>query len=222
MQILSMKASMEIPALNCRPDEDLVKKCLEGDQDAFRFLYEKYRKPVYATIFRIILDPEEARDLTQETFFSAHRSLAIWDPQRAAFLSWLCRIAANHAIDHWRMRRRRAELPLEGVPESSRTGPVHRHTLEPVERIVEDNERAAQLRRLMGELPQPQSRLVILRYRDGLKLREIAEREGYRIGTVKSVLHRATNAICLRFGRMRTQGHRNSRKDNLKAVLECA
>ena len=67
--------------------------------------------------------------------------------------------------------------------------------MRPIERTLEFKERVAGVRRFLEELPQPQRRFFILRYFNGLKLREIAEKEEYRIGTVKSSLHRATRAM---------------------------
>jgi len=64
-----------------------------------------------------------------------------------------------------------------------------------VERKLEHRERAAEVRRFLEELPQPQRQFFILRYYEGLKLREIAEKEGYKLGTVKSSLHKATRAM---------------------------
>jgi RNA polymerase sigma-70 factor (ECF subfamily) len=178
------------------PDEELVERSLKGEEDAFRHLYERYRRPVYAAACRIILDPEEARDATQEIFFTIYRSLARWSPHRARFSPWIYKVATNRAIDYWRVRRRRAELQLAEVSEMPSSGAPHcRGTARQTERSLEYRERAAEVRQCLQELPQPQRQFFILRYCDGLKLREIAEKEGYKLGTVKSSLHRATQAM---------------------------
>jgi RNA polymerase sigma-70 factor (ECF subfamily) len=181
---------------NVIPDEELVERSLRGEEDAFRRLYERYRRPVYAAVCRIILDPEEARDATQEIFITIYRSLALWSPQRARFFPWIYRVATNRAIDHWRIRRRRAELQLTEISEMQSTGAsLYGGAARPMERTLEHKERAAEVRRFLEDLPQPQRRFFVLRYCDGLKLREIAEKEGYKLGTVKSSLHRAINAM---------------------------
>jgi RNA polymerase sigma-70 factor (ECF subfamily) len=181
---------------NAIPDEELVERSLRGEADAFRNLYERYRLPVYAAVCRIILDPEEARDATQEVFITVYRSLALWSPRRARFSPWIHKVATNRAIDHWRIRRRRAELQLTltSERESKRASDCWSAAWR-VERSLEHKERAAEVRRFLDGLPQRQRRFVVLRYFDGLKLREIAEKEGYKLGTVKSALHRATKAM---------------------------
>jgi RNA polymerase sigma-70 factor (ECF subfamily) len=178
------------------PDEELVQRSLRGEEDAFRRLYERYRRPVYVAVCRIITDPEEARDTTQEIFIAIYKSLALWSPQRAKFLPWIYKVATNRAIDHWRVKRRRAEMQLTEVAERRlmRTS-FSRSVRLPIERTLEHREQAARVRSFLRELPQPQRRFFILRYCHGLKLREIAEKEGCKLGTVKSSLHRATKTM---------------------------
>lgn len=177
-------------------DRQLVERSLMGEEEAFRGLYERYRRPVYGAVRRILADPEEARDATQETFLVVYRSLALWNPEKAEFASWVRRVATNRAIDHWRSRRRRNDLPYtetSGPPgEGARSSAA---AMRPADRTLECRERALQLRRFLERLPQRQGRFVVLRYCEGLKLREIAEREGCRLGTVKSALYRATREI---------------------------
>ncbi len=181
---------------NVVPDEELVERSLRGEADAFRRLYEKYRRPIYVAVCRIILDPEEARDATQEIFITVYRSLALYNPHRARFFPWIYRVATNRAIDYWRIRRRRAEVPLsetlEGPPRRAFIG---RGAARTIERILEEKERAAEVRGFLNELPQPQRQFFVLRYYEGLKLREIAEQSGYKLGTVKSSLHKATKTM---------------------------
>jgi RNA polymerase sigma-70 factor (ECF subfamily) len=177
-------------------DEELVERSLSGEEEAFRRLYERYRGFVYAAVCRIIRDQEEARDTMQEVFITVYRSLSLWDPRRAGFSPWIYRIAMNRAIDHWRIRRRRAEVPLTesaGVPVQCSAFCLRR--VWSMERTLEYRARAAEVRSFLEKLPQPQRRFFILRYYEGLKLREIAEAEGCKLGTVKSSLHRATQIM---------------------------
>jgi RNA polymerase sigma-70 factor (ECF subfamily) len=193
------------------PDTELVERSLRGDEDAFRQLYDRYRKAVYAAVYRIIRDPEEALDLTQEVFIAAYRSLENWNSERAGFFSWIYKMATNRAIDYWRKRRRRAEVSL---PENWRTASdptIHPGgTLDPLERAVEYRELASEMERILETLPFRHRRFIILRYRDGLKLREIAEKEHCRLGTVKSVLHRGTEVIRFKLRQLSSQLSANS------------
>lgn len=177
-------------------DEQLVRRSLEGEEDAFRSLYERYRRPVYGAVRRILGDPEDSRDATQEIFLAVYRSLAQWNPEKARFGCWIRRVATNRAIDHWRCRRRGIDLLFGETPGPA--GNVARPCpagMRPAEKMVECRERALEVRRFLERLPQPQGRFVVLRYCEGLKLREIAEREGCRLGTVKSTLHRVTREM---------------------------
>jgi len=100
-----------------RSDEELVERALNGEEDAFGQIFDRYRAPVYSTAYRIIQDPEAARDATQEIFVKIHRSLRNFDPRRARFSTWIYRLATNQAIDAWRSRRARGEsqLPQEAA-----------------------------------------------------------------------------------------------------------
>ena len=123
---------------NAVADEELVERSLRGESDAFRHLYERYRRPVYVAVCRIIVDREEARDATQEIFIAVYRSLSLYDPRRARFFAWIYRVAANRAIDYWRLRRRRAEVPLSETMEASlRRLPLGRKGMRAIEKTVE-------------------------------------------------------------------------------------
>ena len=132
-------------------DEVLVGGILEGDELAFSRLYERYRGTVYATAYRIIQNPEEAQDATQEIFVKLYRSLNSWDSRKAKFSIWLYRLASNHAIDCWRSRRRRAESQL---PDES------------AERILHENTPDGAIRSPFGEVKNREEVEVIRRCMD--------------------------------------------------------
>lgn len=188
------------------PDTELVERSLSGEEDAFQQLYDRYRMAVYSAVYRIIRDREEALDLTQEVFIAAYRSLGDWQAERAGFLSWIYKMAINRAIDGWRKQRRRAEVSLpedwQALSDGTR---FPGGMLEPVERIVEYRELAAEVQRILKSMPFRHRRFIVLRYCDGLKLREIAEKENCRLGTVKSVLHRGTEVIRFKLRQISSQ-----------------
>ncbi|MEJ2244938.1 MAG: RNA polymerase sigma factor [Acidobacteriota bacterium] len=175
-------------------DEELVQRSLKGEEDAFQQLYKRYQRPVYAVVYRIISDPEEAQDTTQEVFLTIYRSLPLWSPQKGKFLTWIYRISINCAIDHWRTRRRRAEIQWTEKTEILLTYiPTGRRDEPPVERRLAVKEQVARMHSYLQEFPQQQRRFFILRYYDGLKLSEIAQKEGFKLETVKSSLYRTTH-----------------------------
>lgn len=178
------------------PDEDLVRRWRNGEEEAFSQLYHRYRKPVLSTAYRIIRNPEEAKDATQEIFLKVYRSLSDWDPGKSRLSTWLYRLAANHSIDRWRVQRRRREVEY-GV---GLAGGAH------FRRFVSDagagpfsllarKEMAGELFRCARLLPRLQHRFFVLRYMHSQTLEEIARAEGRSIGTVKGLLFRASRTV---------------------------
>jgi RNA polymerase sigma-70 factor (ECF subfamily) len=193
------------------PDKELVERSLSGEEDAFRQLYDRYRVAVYTAVYRIVRDREEALDLTQEVFIAAFRSLGDWNAERAGFFSWIYKMAVNRAIDGWRKQRRRAEVSLPENWQPISDGPLFPGgTPGSIERIVQYREMAAELQRILKSMPFRHRRFIVLRYCDGLKLREIAEKENCRLGTVKSVLHRSTEVIRFKLRQLSDQLSTNS------------
>ena len=188
-------------------DEDLVEGILGGSEDAFSQLYERYRRPIYATAYRIIQNSEEAQDATQEIFVKLYRSLPGWDPRKSKFSTWFYRLAANHAIDCWRLRRRRAEsqLPDDFAERILREYSIGGATRTPFGE-VRSREEVEAVRRCADSLPDLQKKVFVLRYFQDLKLSEIAEMESCSLGTVKTSLFRATQTI--RRGLRRPRGLR--------------
>jgi RNA polymerase sigma factor (sigma-70 family) len=179
-----------------QPDEDLVARILGGEEEAFAQLYDRYRQRIHATVYRIVQDAAEAQDATQEIFLKLYRSLSEWNPRRSKFSTWLYRLAANHAIDCWRMLRRRHETQPAEEPE------LERHQVRPGDDIIltplgafEKKETIDRIRRCVGDLPELQKKVFLLRYFQDLKLEEIAEMEECSLGTVKTSLFRATHAV---------------------------
>ncbi|MDD4639280.1 MAG: sigma-70 family RNA polymerase sigma factor, partial [Bacteroidales bacterium] len=88
-------------------DKDLVGKALLGDQHSFSLLMERYYDPVYIYILQIIDNPDDAEDITQETFNKAFRNLSTYNSEWA-FSTWLITIAKNSALDFYRKIRTRS------------------------------------------------------------------------------------------------------------------
>jgi RNA polymerase sigma-70 factor (ECF subfamily) len=172
-------------------DRDLVRRCLNNEQEAYRVLLAKYQRPVYGIIRRMIPSDEDARDLAQETFIRAFKHLTQFDQNRR-FSSWLFRIAHNLCIDHYR-RRRVQTVPMvrhsEGDDEEETwdlpdTGPS------PAE-LFSDRERGRKLLLTVESLPPTYRVVILLRHQRGLAYEEIAEILELPLGTVKARIHRA-------------------------------
>jgi RNA polymerase sigma-70 factor (ECF subfamily) len=173
-------------------DASLVRRCLKDDPDAYRFLVERYQGEVYGLTLRILGRPEDAEDLTQETFLRAFRALARYDPTRP-FGAWLHTIASRLCIDHH--RRNRAKLvsltqPEEGTAGEERTLEITDPSDRPDEQ-VEKSELARRLDALVAQLPPDSRAAILLRHQQDLPYEEIARVLGVPIGTVKARIHRA-------------------------------
>jgi RNA polymerase sigma-70 factor, ECF subfamily len=178
------------------PDEDLVRRCQFGEEEAFSLLYERYRRPVLSTAARIIRNFDEAQEITQEIFLKVHRSIADFDPGKAKMSTWLYRLATNHAIDHWRAQRRRHRLEADKVLDEKVMNQIPSPMAQSnPQDSLERMELAGEIRRLTARLPQLQQRLLILRHFHGLTLAEIARIEGRSLGTVKGLLFRACRTL---------------------------
>jgi RNA polymerase sigma-70 factor, ECF subfamily len=186
-------------------DEDLVFRFRAGEEDAFSQLYARYRQRVLATAYRIMRDPEDAQDAAQEIFLKIYRRLPEWKSERSSLSTWLYRVAANHAIDMWRMRRRRCrhEVPAGDADlKVTRTPEDERWSQTPL-RALERKEETATVRKWADSLPGLQRKFFLRRYLLGFSLEEIAVLERRSLGTVKGSLFRATHSIKEKANRIR-------------------
>ena len=103
-------------------DEELVARSISGDQNSFNELIKRWERPIYALAYRQIGREEDARDVCQETFLRAYRSLKGFRGQ-AKFSSWLYRIALNVVRDFSRSRGRELKLYQDAVPLADSPGP---------------------------------------------------------------------------------------------------
>jgi RNA polymerase sigma-70 factor (ECF subfamily) len=177
-------------------DEGLVKSVLNGDEDAFSQLYERYRRPIYSAAYRIIRNSEDAQDATQEIALKLYRSLHKWDVQKSKLSTWIYKMAANHSIDCYRVRYRRAESQLPEISSDRHSRSATRDfTSRSPFNDIKSKEEVDTVLQCAGTLPDPQRQIFIHRYFHEQKLEEIARIERCSLGTVKSSLHRATYAV---------------------------
>jgi RNA polymerase sigma-70 factor, ECF subfamily len=171
-------------------DVQLVERALAGDEDACRTLVSRHERSVYNLVVRMLRNPAQAQDLTQDTFIRAFRHLASFDSAHK-FSNWILRIARNAAIDA--IRRREPEwVPLEA--EEGRASPAASMPAPAGDdgpRRLERQEAARALEAALAHLRPEYREVVILRYHEDLSYEEIAEVTALPLGTVKSFLHRA-------------------------------
>ena len=173
----------------------LVADAIAGSELAFRTLVERYQRPVFSLVLRMVRDHGIAEDVTQEVFVKAWRALGRYDPRRR-FASWLFKIASNAAIDQLR-RKKLPTTPIEsGDPDrSSILDRIEDERSESPDTLVKRREISTALEAAITAL-RPEYRLVILlRFREELPYRDIAEVTGMPLGTVKTNLRRARREI---------------------------
>ncbi|MBI4566289.1 MAG: sigma-70 family RNA polymerase sigma factor [Planctomycetes bacterium] len=154
----------------------------EGSAEAFRELYELYRKPLANFLYRLCWDSSLVEDLLQEVFLRVWRARGSYQPQ-AKVSTYLFRIAANLWINESAKRRERSSELAEGVVGDA------------VSESLERSEIQKAVRQAIGELPEGERICLILSEYNGLKYAQIAEVLGIPVGTVKSRMYSAIQRL---------------------------
>ncbi len=174
----------------------LIQRCNTGDEDACAELVAEHQRMVFQLAFNLLGDRDEALDLSQEVFLRVFRTLPAFRGQ-SALRTWIYRIAVNQAANRqrwWRRRHRSAQVSLD---EHLRLHGDIRETADgsTPDRVLAQKEIASRLWRAMEHLPFDQRTAIILREVEGLRYDEIAFSLGVAVGTVKSRLTRARQAL---------------------------
>jgi RNA polymerase sigma-70 factor (ECF subfamily) len=164
---------------------DVIRRVLDGETAAFDVLVRRYQETIFRLARRMTRNAEDARDLTQEAFVHAYRSLARFQGQ-AAFSTWLYRIAVNLCLNHLKAARREDPAEVrEGHPD------VRDDALSAL--MAAERNRA--LANAIDELPPQQRATLTLRVHQGLSHREIAEVLQCAEGTAKANYFHAIRAL---------------------------
>jgi len=178
-----------------RSDQELVSRAQDGDKRAFDLLVIKYQQKVAGLISRYIRDPSEIMDVAQEAFFKAYRALPGFRGE-SAFYTWLYRIAINTVKNHLVAQGRRPpgdDVEAE-VAEQMDMGGRLREIGTPESHLL-SMEIAQTVQRALDELPEDLRTAIVLRELEGLSYEEIASAMECPIGTVRSRIFRAREAI---------------------------
>ena len=176
-------------------EQEWVERARKGDETAFEALVTAHEKRIYNLCRRLVGNPEDAAELTQEAFLNAWRGLARFQGE-SAFGTWLYRLASNACIDFLRKEKRRQGLSmtvsLEDEEERQVELPDERYTPEGALARTEARRAVAEgLERLTPEHRQ----VLVMREINGLSYAEICAVLGLEEGTVKSRIARARNAL---------------------------
>ena len=185
---------------NQSSDKKLVKRVQKGDKGAFDLLVLKYQHKIINLVMRYVRDPELAQDITQEAFIKAYRALPRFRGD-SAFYTWMYRIAVNTAKNHLAAQRRRpmnVELDLQD-PEQYNLHAKLKETDTP-EGVALSNELRESVERAIAALPEDLRTAIILRELEGMSYEEIAQTMECPVGTVRSRIFRARDAISKKTG----------------------
>ena len=177
-------------------DRQLVERAQRGDKRAFELLVEKYQRKLARLLSRFIRDPAEVEDVTQEAFIKAYRALPAFRGD-SAFYTWLYRIGINTAKNYLMAMGRRAPTSTEveaDEAEGFEEGEQLRDINTP-ESVLLSNEIAETVNSTIEALPEELRTAIQLREIEGMSYEDIAQVMNCPIGTVRSRIFRAREAI---------------------------
>ena len=169
-------------------DQELLDRCLAGEDSAWEALLRAYTRKIYNLCYRFTGRVEEAEDVTQEVFIKVFQTLKSYQAAQGSFATWLNRVARNHLVDHYRRARKdRVTSSLEDELPAAEQRPSQQ--MEPTGQ-VESRERREVLQLALDKLSPDLREAVILRDLHDLDYEEIAQVLRVPQGTVKSRINR--------------------------------
>ena len=179
-------------------DQMLVERVKKGDKNAFELLVAKYHHKVIRLVSRLVHDAAEVEDVAQDAFIKAYRAMANFRGE-SAFYTWLYRIAVNTAKRHLADQSRTAAETIDANPEDAElfeeaSGLRDMNT---PESILMSREIAQTVSAAMDKLPEDLRTAITLREMDGLSYEDIAVMMNCPVGTVRSRIFRAREAIAV-------------------------
>jgi RNA polymerase sigma-70 factor (ECF subfamily) len=176
-------------------DQDLVLRVQQGDKKAYDLLVIKYQHKIIQLVNRYVRDPSEAQDVAQEAFIKAYRALGNFRGD-AAFYTWLYRIAINTAKNYLVSRARRNsnyEVDIDDAEQIENAPQLQ--GMDTPERLLLNEEIIETIKAAIDNLPEEMRIAITLREFEGLSYEEIAEAMDCPVGTVRSRIFRAREAI---------------------------
>ncbi len=186
-----------------RSDWECVQKVQRGDADAFETLVRRHEKKIFNLLYRWLGDYDEAADVAQEVFLAAFRAIKRFRGD-SSFATWLYRIGVNHAKNRQKSlqlaRQRQQAAEVADTPGDSSSDPAE---------VVEQRERHDLVQQGLDQLDGDDSLLILLHDLQEIRYEEISDTLNIPLGTVKSRLHRARQALRTKlapyFGRKKWQ-----------------
>ncbi len=166
-------------------DDELIRRCLDNHQEAYRVLVERYWSMVYSVVRRITRSHDDAVDVTQEAFVRAYEHLSEF-AKDSKFSTWLLRVATNYALDQQRRQRARQRLqvhvPVTGYAPATDAPAIAKET-------------ESRLAEILQTLTHHQRLCIVLKVVHGMSTSEVAGILGCSEGTVRVHLHQARKSL---------------------------
>jgi RNA polymerase sigma-70 factor (ECF subfamily) len=179
-----------------QPDFDVIQRVLAGDTDAFDVLVRKYQQEIYRLAYRMTRNAEDSKDLAQEAFVQAYRSLGKFR-RESGFSTWLYRIAMNLCLNHLKSASRQEAAEVDGRLPDARADSLE---------VLMADERDRAVAGAIEALPPQQKATLTLRVNQGLSHREIADILDCSEGTAKANYFHAVRALQRRLRAFRDTG----------------
>jgi RNA polymerase sigma-70 factor (ECF subfamily) len=176
-------------------DQQLVERVQQGDKRAFDLLVLKYQHKIVSVVHRYVRDSADVQDVVQEAFIKAYRALANFRGE-SAFYTWMYRIAINTAKNHLISRGRRPPSSDVDIDDAEHfSGNENLQDIETPESSLFCEQLQAVVEKAINQLPEDLRTAVTLREMEGLSYEEIADIMECPVGTVRSRIFRAREAI---------------------------
>jgi RNA polymerase sigma-70 factor (ECF subfamily) len=194
--------SHDQPVASAPTSDELIERCLAGDQDAWSSVVRQHWRKVFNVAYRFVGRHDEAEDLTQDIFLKIFKALGTFD-RRANFQTWLISVSRNLCIDHYRSVRKERETMARDIdpaglsPVSTTRGPHGQ---------LEQRDLRHMIRTALAALPPALREAVVLRDLQEFSYQEIAERLHLPEGTVKSRINRGRLELARQLTRLEAGG----------------
>jgi RNA polymerase sigma-70 factor (ECF subfamily) len=174
-------------------EAEFIQRAREGDRTAFEYLYRLHSRRVYAVCLRMVADPTEAEDLTQEAFLLLFRKIHTFRGE-SAFSTWLHRLVVNLVLMHLR-KKSPPIVSIEATPDPDDDTSSPNIDMGAPDLSLEGSIDRINLERCIGQLPAGYRTMFVLHDVQGYEHREIAEMLGRSVGDSKSQLHKARTRL---------------------------
>ena len=171
-------------------EDELVRRIQLGEHKAFAELVGLFQKRIFVQAFAFFRNRDDALEIVQETFMRIHEKIGAYRPEQS-LQGWIYRVAHNLCVDYYRKyaKKRKLEQHFASVPGRQLAAAADSPA------VCESRQLAAAIDQAVENLSLRQKEVFSLKYRQGMKLRQVADTMAISLGTVKALHHRALNRI---------------------------